>query len=320
VILLAAAAALVAGATDGRAASSIDVELTPLIGQVTAGGNIGYRLTVANTGQSTLTQSTVAVASDVAAFLDSAVSADSTVAPACAGSGTKVVCTPPDGKLTPGNRFSVDLRFTAPSVVPQSGQVVTQATVTVSAQTVGGSTTNGTAVAVSDPVVTTLTAPALAAVSTFLRSSESSTTGLLGASHPQRFEVQLPPTLFSAFGVALSLLDHSSTPICASCLSWRTTVTIPAASHVTNEGNPFYDGTPNPFTWSMQALYSPGYKAKGVAYLDDDGVLHYPLPSCGGSLPSATSPVCVDTLTQDKKAKTVRATGKGIENGNLGFG
>ncbi len=326
-LLVAVTAVLVGGAGNVRAATALDVQLSPLIGsgvntiqQVSLGGNIGYRLDVANAGDSTVTQVTVTVTSDLATYLDGEVAAGGNVSPVCAGSGTTLTCTPPGEKLSPGDHFTVNMRFRAPTVAPSTGQVTTTAKITVAARTVGGPHTNGTTTTSSDPVVTTTTATRVDSLSTYLRGSENSQTGQLGASHQQRFEVQLPSSLLGSFGVALSLLDQSGTPICPSCLSWFTKVTIPSASQVTNAGNPFYNGTGNPYTWTMQSLYPGGFKPSGIAYLDDNGVLHFPIPACGGVGPSVSAPVCLSTLVQDKKTKTLAATGKGIENGNLGFG
>jgi hypothetical protein len=327
-LVLAAVAALAGAAGSGRAATGIDVQLSPLIGsgqnviqQVSPGGNIGYQLFVRNSGDSTVTQVTIRVASDAATYLDSAVSGSSSISPVCAGSGTTLTCTPPAGKLSPGDQFTIFARFTAPAVAPPSDQITTTATVTVAARTVGGSQTNGTTIASSDPVVTATGAPRADSLSTYARGSEKSQTGQLSDLHPQRFQVALPSTLLSNnFGVALSLTDQSGTPICPSCLAWRTKVTVPVASQVTNVGNPFYDGTTNPYTWTMQSLYPPGFKLGGVAYLDDNDVLHFPIPACDSATPSVSAPVCVDTLVQNRSAKTLTASGRGIENGNFGFG
>jgi hypothetical protein len=328
VLVVAAVAVLAGAAGSGRAATGIDVQLSPLIGsgqnviqEVSPGGNIGYQLLVRNSGDSNVAQVTIAVTSDVATYVDSAVSDSSSVSPVCAGSGTSLTCTPPAGKLSPGDQFTIFVRFRAPAVAPPTDEITTRATVTVAARTVGGSQTNGTSTTSSDPVVTATGAASVDSLSTFARGNESSQTGQLGTIHPQRFQVSLPSSLLGdTFGVALSLADQSAAPICPSCLSWLTKVTIPLASQVTNVGNPFYDGTANPYTWTMQSLYPAGFKPSGVAYLDDTGVLHFPLPACGGGAPSVSAPVCVDTLVQDKKTKILTATGRGIENGNFGFG
>jgi hypothetical protein len=309
---------LVGAATNGRAATVLTIQLDPLIGsgqnviqQVSYGGNIGYGLSVHNTGDSVVTKVTVVVTSDLATFLDD----DSSL---CVGSGHQMTCTPPGGTLAPGDGFTAKLRFTAPLT---GAQVTTHADITVGAQTVGGSNNQGTTLTSSAPVVTTLGASSVDSISTYLRGNEGAHTGNLGPTHPQRFVQQMPSGLLGDFGTALSLLDESGTPICATCLPWFTSVTIPAASHVLNAGNPFYDGTTtNPYSWTMEAQYPAGFKVSGVAYLDDDAVLHFPLPSCASVPLGPLSPVCVDSVQQNPKTKTVTATGRGIENGNLGFG
>src|SRR6266542_3657809 len=218
--------ALAGAATNGRAAAALSIQLDPLIGssqnviqQVSYGGKIGYGLNVQNSGDNVVTQVSVVVTSDLATYLDD----DS---PLCAGSGNQMTCTPPNGKLAPGDGFTANLRFTAPGA---GTQVTTHADITVAAQTVGGGNNQGTTVASSVPVVTTLGATSADSISTYLRGNEGAHTGNLSPDHQQRFEQQMPAGLLGNFGSALSLLDQSGTPLCATCLPWFTAVTIPAA-------------------------------------------------------------------------------------------
>ena len=156
-LAVAAAAALAGGAGTGHAATVYDVQLSPLIGsrtsatrsgQVTYGGQIGYHLYVKNDGDSTTPHVLIVVTSDKATFKD-------TDNPNCAvnpADAHQLVCTPPGGTLTPNDdAFEANLRFTAPAGPASLTQVVTQAAVTVAAQTVGGKNTNGTTLALSDP-------------------------------------------------------------------------------------------------------------------------------------------------------------------------
>lgn len=320
-------AGLVGGASNSRAATSFTITLTPLIGsasvnvipQVSYAGKIGYHLFIQNSGASTTQHVSVVVTSNVGTFFDS----DNASCAANPNDAHQMICTPFGGTFVPGAIFEVNLRFDATATGPASGQQVsTDASITVSAQTVGGKNNNGTTLVTSDPVVTNIVENT-AKADTYLRANEDAGTSALSTSHPQNFGLSLPTILFGApFGVALSIHDEVGTPICASCLASFTRLTIPVASSVTTSGNPFYDGTDaNGYSWTMNAKYPPGFKLTGIFHLDDANVLQ-PVPSCAsiGGGPTAADPICWDTLTQDKGAKTVSASGRGIENGNIAFG
>ena len=317
---VAIAAALVGGASTGRAATAFTINLTPLIGtsvtneiqQVTYGGQIGYHLHVQNTGDSTTPQVQIRVTSDLATFLD-------TDNPNCTGNANQMICTPPGGTLTPGDTFDANVRFTAPG---SGTQVSTTAAIVVAAQSVGGKKNNGTTLQSSDPVLTNLVAGG-DKQDTFLRANENAATGQLNSTHPQNFGVQLPGSLLGApFGVGLSIHDQVGTPICGTCLASFTTLTIPAASLVSTPGNPFYNGTSNPYGWTMSAKYPPGFQLTGVFHVEDGSTTADAVPNCAsiGGAPTAAEPLCWVTLTQNKGTKTVFASGLGIENGNATFG
>jgi Domain of unknown function DUF11 len=319
VLAAALAAGLLVGVGTGRAATSFEVTLSPLIGtsfnevpQVSYGGKIGYHLVVTNSGDSTTTQVQVVVKSDSATFFDA-------TDPSCAaakGDAKQMVCTPFGGTMKPGDTFTVDFRFTAPA----SGSAVnTQGFAVVAAQSVGGKV-NGNSGTISWPgnTVTTSLVAGTDTTDTFLRGHESASAG-----GPQTFGVQLPTILFGdPFGLELGIHNETrAAPICPTCLLTDTQLTIPAASLVTNASNPFYNGTANPYTWSMSASYPPGFQLTGVFHLDDNNVGAF-IPSCAslGGAPTAAAPMCWDTLIQSKNPKTVSATGQGLENGNGAFG
>ena len=311
---------LIGAATPGRAATAFTVDLRPLIGttnlndipQVTFGGKIGYRLFVENTGDSNSTHASIVVTSDLATFLDSDNGA-------CVQGSTarQMVCTPPGGGLAAGDTFAVNFRFTAPS---SGAQVSTIASLTIAAKTVGAKNNGGTSLTSSQPVLTNLAANG-AKNDTFLRQNEDAATGNLSLAHPQNFGVQLPPALIgNPFGVALSIHDELGS-ICTGCLGSHTELAIPAASRVSLLGNPFFDGmTVNPYRWSMSAQYAQGFTLTRVVHIDNNNVSHN-VPSCasiGG--PTAGDPLCWDTLTQVRSKKIASATGRGLENGKIGFG
>jgi hypothetical protein len=327
VILAVMIGGVVGGTGTGNAATSFNITLAPLIGtsdvnvipQVSYGGKIGYHLHVDNNGDSTTQHGSIVVTSNLATFSDS----DNASCVVNSKDSHQMVCTPFGGTFAPGATFDVNLRFTAPLTGPAAGeQVSTQASITVSAQTVGGNKSNGTTIAQSASVPTTVVENTTKA-DTYLHGGEGAATSKLSAAHPQNFGVTLPETLFgSPFGVALSIHDNVGTPICATCLPSWTTLTIPVASFATNTGNPFFDGTNvNAYSWSMNAQYPSGFKLTGIVHVDDASVTTF-IPNCSsiGGAPTATDPVCYDTLVQIKNTKTISSTGRGIENGNLGYG
>jgi hypothetical protein len=335
VFAAAMAVALTAGVGTGQAATSFDVFLTPLIGttttneiaQVTYNGAIGYKLHVQNTGDSTTTQTQIRVTSDFATFLD-------TDSPACVvnpNDGHQLICTPAGGTLRPNDTFDANVRFKAPAsatngsctTTPPGNCVTTTASIVVAAQSVGGKKNNGTVLKSSDPVLTNLVAGG-SKNDTFLRKTESAATGALSVDHLQNFGLTLPGTLFGdPFGVALSIHDEVGTPICGTCLTSRTELTIPLASLVTTFGNPFYNGS-HPYSWTMSAKYPAGFQLIGIYHLEDGAASADLIPSCAsltGGGPTADDPFCFDdTITQNRGNKTVSGHGRAFENGNIGFG
>jgi hypothetical protein len=338
VVVLAAAVAtgLVGWAGTGHAATNFKVELSPLIGttgndipQVSYAGKIGYHLLVQNTGDSSTQHASVVVTSNLATFSDSG-------APSCVVNSKdshQMICTPFGGTFVPGAIFEADLRFTAPTTGPATGeQVSTVAAITVAAQTVGGNKNNGTTIAQSAPVLTNIVENTTKA-DTFLRKNENAGTGNLSLpGHPQNFKLNTPTALLGdPFGIAVSIHDTVGTPTqCATdsttaCFGAFTELTIPAASFVSALGNPFYDGTTfSPYSWAMNAQYPNGsnFKLHGVYHIDGSGAFQQLLkcddPLVGGA-PSVAYPLCYDTLNQITNKKMLTATGRGLENGALGW-
>jgi hypothetical protein len=316
-------AGVIGGATTSQAATSFSVSLAPLIGtttvneipQVTHGGKIGYHLVVQNTGTSAAQHSTIVVTSDFATFSDSN-NANCSVNPSDAH---QLLCTPFDGTLAAGASFDVKFRYTAPTT---GSLVTTSAALTIAAQTVGGGNNNGTTLAQSAPVYTNVTENTTRD-DTYLHANENAATGNLNATHLQNFSAQMPPTLLGdLFGVALSIHDEVGTPICATCLSAFTSLTMPTAHFATLPGNPFSDGTTlNPYGWTMSAQYPPGFRLTRLVHVDDNAVPD-DVPSCAsvGGGPSVAEPICWDVLKQLANQKIAFASGRGLENGEFGFG
>jgi hypothetical protein len=324
-------AASVGGTGTGRAATSFEVDLSPLIGtigndipQVSFGGKIGYHLFVENTGDSTTQHAQIVVTSDGATFSDASDAS-------CAANPKnlhQMVCTPFGGTFVPHATFAVDFRFTAPS---SGTQVSTVTAITVAAQTVGSNKNNGTTIAQSSAVLTNIVENTTKA-DTYLHVNEKAGTGGLSADHPQNFTATMPSTFFGdPFGIALSIHDGVGTPLCGTCLTSFTTVDIPAAPFPATPGNPFYNGVDpnNPYGWSISAKYPSGFQLSKLVHVDDSNVPK-DVPSCASIVPepapTLAQPLCWDTLNQQPgnpnkpDTRIVTATGRGLENGQFGFG
>jgi hypothetical protein len=114
-------------------------------------------------------------------------------------------------------------------------------------------------------------------------------------------------------------------------------LTIPAAKFAETQsppvvpfpGNPFYTGAAtHPYTWEMNAHYTGGFNLNGILHAEDNQVVPDQVPSCASLIvpvtnptgnPTGANPLCYDTLTQDNPNKLLHATGRGIENGGLGW-
>jgi hypothetical protein len=343
-------ASLIGGVGVGHASTSFSAVISPLIGtnanevqQVSFGGQIGYHLVVQNTDTSNTTHVQVVVKVPTATFKDA-------TDPSCAaakGDASTMICSPFGGTVNSFQTYTVDFRFTAPPAPPAPPNdpifcpapsnpstllpcVNATPSVSIAAQTQGGKQNgnNGTTVYTGDTTPVFLSADG-STDDTFLRHGENASAG-----GPQTFSTQLPGTLLGEpFGLQLGIHNETQTgtPICPTCLAVDTDLTIPAASLVGNAGNPFYDATTpvptvNPYGWTMSATAATSFKLTGVFHIDDanhGAVL--PIPACavlpfGG--PTSDDPVCYDTLTSKNKAgvQNLAATGRGLENGKVGFG
>jgi hypothetical protein len=357
IVSVAIAAALVGGASTGRAATLFNIELTPLIGtseineeipQVSYGGKIGFHLHILNNDTSTTQHASVVVTSNLATFSDS----DNASCILNSKDSHQMICTPFGGTFGPGQAFDVNLRFTAPVTGPDAGVVVkTCASISVSAQTVGGKKNgnNGTTLATTCPngfndppgepgPVLTNVVENTTKDDTYLHKNEHAETGNLSLpDHPQNFRLDTPidELLGDPFGIAVSIHDILGAP--AECIAESTTdcfgavtqLKIPAAPSVSEPGNPFYDGSLefpfNPYSWTMKAQYPQGsnFKLHGVYHIVDGSGAFQQLKECDdplvGGAPSVAFPLCYDTLDQITNKRMLIATGRGLENGGLGW-
>jgi hypothetical protein len=300
---------LAAGSAGGRSTGSgVSVFLSPLIGtssndvqQVTFGGKIGFHLDVSNTGTSTVNHLVIVVASDVATFSDASRSE-------CAQDpkdAKRMVCTL---KQMQGGAptFSVDLRFNAPA---SGSTVVATPSVTVDAQTQGGSGNNGTTTTTGASVTTALISSAAnSLVKTFAKGKEAVATS---AALPQHSQFTMPNALLGGYyGIETSVEETTATPLCAKCPPYATVLSIPASLLASS---PFSSANSFAFTVTLLPAGEPkGYSPTGLSH---DGVQ---VPMCTSSPLSATTHMCLTSFEVSKKNGIV-ATGEADRNGRLGF-
>jgi hypothetical protein len=317
--LFAAAIAVVAftvaaGSAGGRTSSTgASVVLKALIGtsanevqQVTFGGKIGFHLDVGNTGTSTFNHLVIVVAVDAGSFSDSSQSRFCAADPQDA---RRMVCTLK--QMQGGGTFSVDLRFNAPT----SGTSVTATpSVTVDAQTQGGSGNNGTTTTTGTPVTTALVSSAEnSRVKTYARKTETLATGTTLLQHSK---FTMPSSLVGdPYGVETSVQEKATDtidpPVCDKCPLFVTLLDIPASLTSTS---PF--SISNPFTFTVTLLpdgWPSGYVPTGLYH---DGVL---VPMCDATPLSSITTMCL-TSFKAKKQTGIVAEGKAYQNGRIGFG
>jgi hypothetical protein len=336
--------ALAGSAGTGSAAPGITFTFEPLIGtsnnevpKVSYGKGIGFHLFIQNNGTNSTPQtSSVVVTSDSATFDSATAKFNGSLLPVpCAANPSnskQMVCPLPTDKLNPGDAFEAFFRFIAPTDTTIK-HVSTTATLSTTAQTVGGKNNNGSTLGTG-----TLPTDLVSDVTidnAYLKQAEQATTfGAFTSTHPQNFTLSTPPGLLNnAFGVAVGIQDKVAKPNdpCVGLLNSCTILTVPDAMFAESSpgvpfpGNPFYTGVATaPYTWTMDAKYTGGFTLTGVLHVDDNGVPQQ-VPSCASLVtvsnptgdPTAAAPLCYDHLTQDKPNKLLHADGRGIENGGL---
>lgn len=276
---------------------------------VTYGQTAAWRVTVTNTGGNTVNHVTLIDAVDNG----TAVGTDNAACTFTKGSNSSFTCAV--GQLAVGQSFTARFAFTAPA----------SSTAAVMTNTLDGTfdpqTPNTSNKRETDTLPTSTSTAQLVAAS----SDSISTYGLPGVNlgvihtgafspaHKQFTEVDLPSTLTSGFGTPVQLTESAGGP-CPTCVHYQSVILIPDSEPNSLNPNPFTSSTP--FTWSIQVdgtLLPNGFKPVGIYH---DGVL---LPFCSVQ-PITAVPICVLTLSQDKKTKTVYATGLATTNGSYQFG
>jgi len=303
----AASAPLVTPQLDALIVTSGAVVPVPV---VTYGQTAAWRVTVKNTGGNTVNHVTFTDAVDSGTVWGTDKAA-CTVTP---GSTSSFTCNV--GQLAVGDSFTARFAFTAPAS-STTGQMTNTLTGTFDPQTPNTSNHR-------DPVTDTfstsspaqLVATSPASISTYGLPNVNDGvihTDALSLTHKQFTQVDLPSALASGFGTPVRLLELPG-GLCTTCVQYQSVITIPDSEPGSLNPNPFTSSTP--FTWSIQVdgtlLPNPGFKPVGIYH---DGVL---LPFCSVQ-PITAVPICVLTLSQDKKTKTVYATGLATTNGSYQF-
>jgi hypothetical protein len=309
VTALVALAVVLGTAGKGSAAAGMSVVLSPLIGtasnevqQVTYGGKIGFHLEVANTGDSTANHLVVVVESDLATFSDAS-RAECARDPQNA---KRMVCALQ--QMKPGApAFSVDLRFTAPA---SGSAVVATPSVSVDAQSQGGSGNNGTQTVTGASVTTALVSPAgNSRVKTYARGKEAVSTS---TTLPQHSLFTMPTSLLGGYyGVEISVQETTGTPLCSKCPAYVTQLDIPASLVASSPFSPV-----NAFSFAVKLLPAaqpPGYNPTGLYH---DGAL---VPRCATSPLGPTTHICLNSFEVSNK-NGILAAGVADQNGRIGFG
>jgi hypothetical protein len=338
---LVAVAALAGGAGTGQAGGTLlDVELSPLgaITSFSAGGTVGYAVSLENTGTSTVSHVALVVDTALGNATGAGTYKTSTVggnaAASCAvhpDKSSAMLCTA--SQLAPNDGFSVNVAFTAPAtfVATVATDPVTfnaSATATVSAQTNGNPGNNGTSSwSNGAPVSTTLTKASDLSFRTFsLPGEDPFETGV-----KLKTKLDLPATFLNDhFGLVTETGEYADADsrLCDKCPIVFSNVSIPASLTSSSPFALFVDDvltSTNPYTFELKLNPSgqpPGYKASGISHRGDAaGAVFEPVPLCGSiSGLSAADPICLDGLpSKDKKTGVITATGKGIENGSYGW-
>ena len=324
-------ATLTGGAGTGAASgTALTVLLSDLgaIGSISAGGTAGYAASVENTGTSTVAHLSFVVATSLAnggsaTLRASEVSGSASCAPNAAA--TSLTCTA--SQVAPGGKIAVKLAFSTPeSAVGDSLQVT--ATATVSAQTKGGSGNQGTSTWSAIPIATALTATSDLSVRTFSLPGDGLATG-----QSLQTEVDLPAAFLNGhFGLVTGASEYSdeANRLCDKCPTVFSNITIPASLTAANPFAASFDselGT-GPYTFVLTLAPSaqpPGFKVEGISHLADGLAADVranwkSVPLCTSSTAVEPGPICLDAApSKDKKTGVITATGRGTENGNMGF-
>ncbi|HUP32372.1 MAG TPA: hypothetical protein VM184_05010, partial [Gaiellaceae bacterium] len=142
-------------------------------------------------------------------------------------------------------------------------------------------------------------------------------------------EVGLPSAFMNGhFGLVTGVSEFSNPALklCDKCPTVFSNVTIPASLTAANPFAASFDselGT-GPYSFVLTLAPSaqpPGYKVGGISHrADKPGATWTSVPLCTSATAVGPGTICLDAPpAKDKKTGVITATGRGIENGVLGF-
>lgn len=311
-----AAIALPAAASAPLVAPQLDALLgiSDTVPVVTYGQTAAWRVTVTNTGGNTVNHVTLIDALTDPVDRGTALGTDNAACTFTTGSTSSFTCNV--GQLAVGQSFTARFAFKAPDS-STTGLMTNTLTGTFDPQTPNTSNERLTDTIPTVSKQAQLVAIDPASISTYGLPNVNDGlihTDALSLTHKQFTQVDLPPTLTSGFGTPVQLTEIAGAGLCPTCVRYQSVISIPDSVPPSSPSNPF---TNNPFTWSIQVdgtLLPNGFKPAGIYH---DGQL---LPFCSVQPITAAVPICVLTLSQDKKTKTVSATGLATTNGSYQFG
>jgi uncharacterized repeat protein (TIGR01451 family) len=278
---------------------------------VTYGQTAAWRVTIQNTGGNTVNHVTLIDAVDSGTALGS----DNPACKVTPGSTSSFTCNV--GQLAFLQTFTARFAFTAPTS-STTGRMINTLNGTFDPQTPNTSNKRETDTIPTSTSSADLVAINPGSISTYGLPNVNSgviQTDALSLTHKQFTQVDLPGTLASGFGTPVELTERTGGGPCSTCVQYYSEISIPDSELGSPNPNPFTSSTP--FTWSIQVdgtLLPNGFKPAGIYH---DGQL---LPFCSVQPITTTVPICVLTLSQDKKTKTVSATGLATTNGSYQFG
>lgn len=325
VVLIATVTGSAGGAGSGTALTVLLNELGA-IGSISAGGTVGYSASVENTGSSTVAHLTFVVGTAFAnASGGGTLRASSVTGPGTCTAGpgaSSLTCTA--SQLAPEGKITVNVAFSTPTA-SVGDSLTASATATVSAQTKGATGNQGTSSWSAVPVTTGVTASSDLSVRTFSLPNDN-----FAAGQSLQTAIDLPSAFLNGhFGLVTAASEYSdpASRLCDKCPTVFSSLSIPASL---TSANPFAssfdaDAGTGPYSFVLNLAPSaqpPGYKVSGVSHLGDGpGATWQPVPLCTSATAVQPGPICLDSApAKDKKTGVITATGRGTENGSLGFG
>jgi uncharacterized repeat protein (TIGR01451 family) len=332
-----AAIVLTGGASVVRAASASVTISAPVVlndisssvpGNPTPGGNIGYTYTVTNGSGSVANHVSLSESlspSGSVVYVNATGISCPTINPAAPPATLSCAIS----KLEPNASFTITVLFRTASNLALNTNVTSNIVVAFDSQTNGPSNrkTIGTDTpprVISDPLSNSFSESITLPTDTLSAHGGGQMSDLTMPNGFVNSNIDLnDPTVGPFVGASLQN-DADGTPLCSGCPTYETVIDIPRA-HTFDTAGPFWDGTtPKPFNWTITlpgSLVPKGFKVTGIYH---DGALLATCAVVSGAFVPNTDPlgpgICVTSLTQSSKTKTITATGLALSNGRYQFG